>query len=70
MSNPSPTKRVDAFNGKHAIGTPVEYRRYPTAEPVVTVTRSEAWVMGGHTPVVLVDGVSGSVALFAIKVRR
>ena len=28
-----------------------------------SVTRSEAWLMGGHTPVVMVEGYAGGIAL-------
>lgn len=30
---------------------------------VATVTRSEAYVLGGHTAVVMVEGISGAYAL-------
>ena len=36
-------------------------------EGVATKTRSEAWVLSGHTAVVMVEGVSGCVALEAVR---
>jgi hypothetical protein len=30
---------------------------------LTTKTRSEAWVMGEHTPVVMVEGIAGGYAL-------
>lgn len=63
--------RCDEFNTLNPIGTPVvRYKlinpqREPTPE---TVTRSEAWVMGGHSPMVLVKGFSGGVHLDAIRI--
>ena len=61
---------VSDFNERHPIGTPVIYHRliHPLRDPRPTKTRSEAWVMGGHSAMVLVDGVSGGVSLEAVTV--
>ncbi len=65
------------WNHKHPIGTPVLYRSvtgYKAGEtlrwppPMETKTRSEAYVLSGHTAVVFVEGVAGCVALDACEV--
>lgn len=60
---------ADQFNSRFPIGTPVI--AYPGARPedipstrrLVTRTRSEAQVLGGHTDVVWVDGHGACIAL-------
>lgn len=61
-------KLVDDWNAAHPIGTPVTRYKLinPLAEPVETKTRSEAWVMGGHSAMVMVDGKSGGVLLESV----
>ena len=63
---------VDAWNAKHPIGTPVTRYKLinPLAEPVETLTRSEAWLMGGHTAMVMVEGQAGGVMVESCKPRR
>jgi hypothetical protein len=55
---------VETFNRTTPIGSPV---RYWTGARVgggrVSVTRSEAQILSGHTPVVWVEGHSGCIAL-------
>lgn len=58
---------VDRFNQNVPEGAPVRYRSSPGADPIDTVTRSDAWLLSGHTGVVLIEGVSGAVALEAIE---
>ena len=46
--------------------TGLERRYWPGAregEGRKSVTRSEAWLLGGHTPVVMVEGYPGGIAL-------
>lgn len=69
---------VVAFNAQHSIGTPV--LAYPGFRPddplaaslnprtLTTRTRSAAWLLGDHTPVVLVDDHAGGIALTHIDV--
>jgi hypothetical protein len=69
---PSPAaqqKLADDWNAKHAVGTPVTRYKLinPLREPQETKTRSEAWVMGGHTAMVMVDGVAGGVMVESVK---
>lgn len=57
-------RMVEWFNKVCPIGTAVYY--WPGAregEPRKGVTRSEAWLLGGHTPVVMVTGYAGGIAL-------
>lgn len=55
---------VDVWNDVVPIGSPVHY--WPGilgGDGAKSVTRSQAWLLGGHTPVVLVEGYSGGIAL-------
>jgi hypothetical protein len=63
-------KRVDAWNSAHPVGTPVvRYKLInPKREPVTTATRSAAWLMGGHTGVVMVEGIAGGISLDALEI--
>lgn len=64
-------KRVDEWNAAHPVGTKVTRYRLirPLREPQETVTRSEAWLMGGHSAMVMVEGVAGGVLLESVEVR-
>jgi hypothetical protein len=67
---------ADQFNARYPIGTPV--LAYPGCRPeddpnderLVTRTRSEAQVLGGHTDVVWVDGHGACIALSHIDTFR
>jgi hypothetical protein len=67
-------RRVDDFNARYSVGTPV--LAYPGCRPeddrnatrLVTRTRSKASVLGGHTDVVWVDGHSACIALSHVDV--
>lgn len=50
------------------IGTPVRY--WPglrEGDGIESVTRSEVWTLGGHTPVVMVEGYAGGIALTHVR---
>jgi len=70
----SAAKRIaaDAWNGEHPVGTWVRYWPIlppgPGSVPIFTRTRSRAWVLGGHTPVVQVEHASGCVALSHLEI--
>lgn len=69
-SPPSPKeqqKLVDQWNEQHPIGTDVTFSDALT-DPEKSKTRSAAWLMGGHTAVVLIEGRSGCVSLDCLKV--
>jgi hypothetical protein len=59
---------ADLWNANFPVGTPVT--RYKLINPLgdgqETKTRSEAWLMGGHTAMVMVEGVAGGVALESV----
>lgn len=59
---------VDEWNAVCPMGTPVvRYKLIrPLREPQTTKTRSVAWLLSGHTAVVMVEGVSGCVALESV----
>lgn len=63
-------KLVDEWNRRHPVGTSVRRYKYINpnreAEPVLTKTTSAAWVLGGHTAVVMVEGKAGCVALASV----
>jgi hypothetical protein len=48
----------DLWNARHPVGTAVLLRE-DDGRDTLTKTRSEAWVMGGHTAVVMVEGKRG-----------
>lgn len=55
---------VKRFNDLCPVGTSVCY--WPglrAGEGVLSVTRSRAWLLGDHTPVVMVEGYAGGIAL-------
>lgn len=60
---------AEDFNAAHPVGTPVRYwpglRR---GDGIESVTRTPAWCMGGHTPVVTVEGYAGGIALTHVEV--
>lgn len=63
-------KKVDEWNAKYPVGTTVDV--YLCARPLEDLkgrfkTRSEAWAMGGHTAVVMIEGVFGAWELEAMK---
>lgn len=60
---------ADQWNTSHPVGTPVTRYRLinPLREPVETKTRSAAWVMGSHSVMVMVEGISGGVLLESVK---
>ncbi len=62
---------VDLFNKSFPIGTPVtRYKAInPLREPIPTKTRSKAWLLGGHTAVVKVDGIAGGVTIESLIKR-
>lgn len=63
-------EKARQWNSLHPIGT--EVIRYKLINPLdegnKTKTRSEAWVMGGHSIMVMVEGVAGGVLLESIQV--
>lgn len=53
-----------AWNSRHPVGTPVTYWPGVKQGPGRTSrTRTPAWVVGGHSAVVSVEGYAGGIAL-------
>ncbi|HEX2886799.1 hypothetical protein [Vineibacter terrae] len=51
-------RTVDRWNAQHPVSTAVIVRR-DSGELQLTSTRSAAWVMSGHSAVILLNGISG-----------
>jgi len=69
MRRPNIAKLVaecDNFNRRNPVGTPVAVQK-DNGSIVETKTRSQAYVMSEHTPVVFVDGISGCYALSRVS---
>lgn len=69
------TMTAGRFNELYPVGTPVN--AYPAARPeddkdcarIATRTRTPAWVLSGHTPVVMVEGHGACIALTHVDPR-
>lgn len=59
---------VDRWNKLHLVGAEVTVTK-DDGSKLDTVTRSEAWVLGGHTAVIMVVGISGGYALTRVARR-
>ena len=57
--------KVESWNSNNSVGVKVIVTK--DDGEVETVTRSEAWVLGDHTAVVMVKGISGAYALERVK---
>jgi hypothetical protein len=70
----TPAEEVRRWNLVYPIGTPVTVEK-DSGEIFKTVTRSEAWALGGarggelpgHTAVVMVDGIAGGYLLSRVR---
>ncbi len=62
----NPELEADRWNAEHPVGTEVLVTR-DNGEEERTKTRSEAWVLSGHTAVVMVDGIAGGYLLSRIR---
>jgi len=70
---------AEQWNAHYPIGTPVtafpgirpeDEQASWSCERIDTQTRSKAWTLGGHTPVVMVDGHPAGIALTHIEPAR
>lgn len=61
-----PVIAVRQWNEAHAVGTIVVVRK-DDGSKVTTRTRSEAWVLGGHSAVVQLEGIAGCYALERVQ---
>ncbi|MBP3955461.1 hypothetical protein J8F10_09220 [Gemmata sp. G18] len=62
-SRRSPDKAVEAFNRQFPVGSEVMLKKDFEPIPVRTKTRSEAFVLSGHSAVVFLEGISGCYLL-------
>lgn len=62
----SQEKEVQAWNDKYPVGQQVEVRK-DLGEIEETRTRSEAWVLSGHTAVIMLEGISGAYLLNRVR---
>jgi hypothetical protein len=66
-------KQVDIFNRNNPVGTRVRYRLYDGSRDGSyreTMTRTEAYLLGGHTACVFLVGVTGCVPLSRVDVIK
>jgi hypothetical protein len=63
---------VDLWNQRHPPGTLVIYHKLinPLEYPKETKTRSKAWLMGGHSAMVMVEGVAGGVMIESLLLTK
>jgi hypothetical protein len=63
------TATAEEWNAAYPVGTPVTRYKLirPLEEGVETRTRSKAWVMGGHSVMVMVEGHAGGVVLESVQ---
>lgn len=72
MRRPTPAalqRQCDTFNAGCDIGSPVSVRK-DNGEAIVTVTRSRAEVLSGHSAVIWLDGISGCYLLDRVTPLR
>ena len=60
---------VNGWNSRHPIGSAVKVRM-DSGLVMDTSTRSEAYLLGGHTAVVLCIGISGAYSLERVTARE
>lgn len=58
--------KVAVFNSEVMVGARVKVLR-DNGDVLETTTRSEAWLLAGHTAVVLVEGIAGAYLLDRVK---
>lgn len=61
------TALIEEFNAANQIGIEVDVKK-DGGSINRTKTRSEAWLMGGHTAMILLDGISGGYMLERVTV--
>jgi hypothetical protein len=70
--SPSPAQQqrtVQEWNALYPIGTPVNVQR-DNGTITQSKTRSAAWLMGGHTAMIMVDGIAGGYMLSRVTPQR
>ncbi len=63
------TRAVDEFNQRVPIGTSVRFwPGFREGDGRLSRTRSGAWLLGGHTPVVMVEDYVGGIGLTHVDI--
>lgn len=72
MSKPSSVtaqiRAVRDWNDQYPVGTPCTVEM-DSGEIRATKTRSSAWMLSGHTAVVMLDGISGAYLLSRVRAK-
>lgn len=63
---PNPQEAVDLFNARVPVGAEVSVVR-DDKTATVTKTTSAAYVLGGHTAVIMLEGISGCFLLSRVS---
>lgn len=78
MEAPKPKPPLTGMRGKSAVerwnrtvpvGTPVKVH-LDDGSLKATKTQSEAWMLGGHSAVIMLDGISGAYSLARVRVAQ
>lgn len=59
-------QQVEEWNAANPVGTAVLLQR-DNGDIITTKTRSAAWLLSGHSPVVQVEGIAGAYFLPRVK---
>ncbi|WP_274644800.1 hypothetical protein [Pseudomonas serbica] len=71
MIGNKPQHQVDTWNKRVEVGiTVIEFRPYPAAAKKQYRTRSPAYLLNGHSPVVELEGKAGTVDINCCKVFK
>ena len=68
MSAKEQLRAVHAWNQKNPEGTKVVVT-LDSGEKKETTTTSDAWLLGGHSAVVMLDGISGCYSLSRVTAK-
>ncbi len=69
MQSKKEQELVERWNKLHQIGAAVTVKK-DDGSKLNTVTRSVAWMLSGHTAVILVEGISGCYSLTRVSARK
>lgn len=68
---PNQQKLVDEWNNEHEIGMPVRFwTGFREGEGELGKTTSSAYLLSGHTAVVMIDNASGCIALSHVEAHH
>lgn len=71
MIGNKPKHQMDTWNKRVEVGiTVIEYRPHPAGAKKKYLTRTPAYLLNGHTPVVELEGKPGTVDISCCKVFK